>query len=61
MFNHQDRGSDHDRSKELSTYVQMRNSLCLFKVLPNELVSIILAMLGYRDLASCMKVRGLSS
>ena len=36
----------------------MRNSLCLFKVLPNELVSNILAMLGYRDLASCMKVRG---
>lgn len=31
----------------------------LLQVLPNELVSIILAMLGYRDLASCMQVRGL--
>ena len=38
----------------------MRNSLSLFQVFPNELVYNILAMLGYRDLASCMQVRGLS-
>jgi hypothetical protein len=37
-----------------------RNVLNLFQVFPNELVSTILAMLEYRDLVSCMRVRGLS-
>lgn len=36
--------------------VRERNSL--FQVFPNELVSTILAMLEYRDLVSCMRVRG---
>jgi hypothetical protein len=36
--------------------VRDRNSL--FQVFPNELVSTILAMLEYRDLVSCMQVRG---
>jgi hypothetical protein len=38
----------------------VREPNSLFQVFPNELVSTILAMLEYRDLASCMRVRGMS-